>query len=219
MTQARGSVGSDDAGAAPRGAARETLTPAEFEAMTSEIARPLHATALRLTRNRDDADDLVQDTLFRAFRGLAGYQKGTRFRAWIFRILHNAFINRIRRAQLAPAAVDPTELDPHDREHPVPDVRALEAFPALADEHFDERVKEAVEGLPEPFRMPLLLFSVGGLSYQEIADTLEIPIGTVMSRLHRARKQLRGQLLDYAREHGLAPPAGAAAPVDGGGRA
>ena len=181
-----------------------SLTTAEFESMTNEIARPLFATALRLTRNRDDAEDLVQEALYRGFRSLSTFRKGSRFRAWMFRILHNVFINRIRRQQLAPRATDPTELVPSDHEHPIPDLREIGELPEVADRHFDERVKAAVDSLSDTFRVPMVLFSLGALSYQEIADALEIPIGTVMSRLHRARRHLRIELADYAREHGLA---------------
>jgi len=183
----------------------DVLTAAEFESMTTELSRPLFAVALRLTRNRDDAEDLVQEALYRGFRSLHTFHKGSRFRAWLFRILHNTFVNRLRREQKAPAATDPTTLDPTDHDHPVPDLRTLGELPELADRHFDERVKSAVDGLPGAFRAPLVLFALGGLSYQEIADTLEIPIGTVMSRLHRARKALRGELAEYARERGVVP--------------
>ncbi len=182
-----------------------SLTTAEFESMTNEIARPLFATALRLTRNRDDAEDLVQEALYRGFRSLSTFRKGSRFRAWMFRILHNVFINRVRRQQLAPRATDPADLAPSDHDHPIPDLRDIRELPEVADRHFDERVKAAVDSLPDAFRVPMVLFSLGALSYQEIADALEIPIGTVMSRLHRARRHLRTELADYAREHGLAP--------------
>lgn len=204
-----GSAETDRAGDAPAPGPPDDLTPAEFESMTTEISRPLFATALRLTRNHDDAEDLVQEALYRGFRSLHTFRRGSRFRAWMFRILHNVFINRIRRARMAPAATDPADLDPSDHEHPVPDLRGLGELPDLADRHFDERVKAAVDALPETFRVPMVLFSLGGLSYQEIADTLEIPIGTVMSRLHRARRQLRRELGEYARERGLGSGGGA----------
>jgi len=205
-----GSAETDRADDASSGASREDLTPAEFESMTAEIARPLFATALRLTRNHDDAEDLVQEALYRGFRSLHTFRRGSRFRAWMFRILHNVFINRIRRERMAPAATDPADLDPSDHDHPVPDLRGMGELPDVADRHFDERVKAAVDALPESFRVPMVLFSLGGLSYQEIADTLEIPIGTVMSRLHRARRQLRRELSEYARDRGLAAEGGAA---------
>lgn len=169
--------------------------------MALAAADRLHATALRLSRNRADADDLVQETLLRAWRAIATFRRGTRFEPWLFTILHNAFLNRRRRDKLAPAAVDPETLDPPDRAEIVPSIRSLDEVPALADRHFDDRVKEAVDALPDIFRVPFLLFSLGGMSYEEIARELSIPVGTVMSRLFRARAQLRAR---------LAPPDGAA---------
>lgn len=180
----------------------EVLSSREFERMTQDLAGPMFGAALRMTRNRAEAEDLVQDTLFRGFRSLHSFRAGTNFRAWIFRIMRNAFINRSKREAKAPTAVDPVDLRPSARDEVVPDLRVVEQLPDLADRHLDEEVKAAVDALPENFRMPLVLFSLGGMAYQEIADTLEIPIGTVMSRLHRARKQIRGQLAEYARERG-----------------
>jgi RNA polymerase sigma-70 factor, ECF subfamily len=179
------------------------LTPREFEEMTSEIAQPLMAAAMRLTRRRTDAEDLVQETLFRAYRSLASFQRGTRFRAWMFRILQNAFINRGKREAMAPAAVDPSEIEIPARAQVVPDIADLRELDRLADEHFDESVKAAIDRLPEVYRVPLVLFALGDLSYQEIADALRIPIGTVMSRLHRARAQVREELAAYARSRRL----------------
>jgi RNA polymerase sigma-70 factor (ECF subfamily) len=181
--------------------ARTALTPGEFAKMTAELAQPLMAAALRLTRRRADAEDLVQETLYRAFRSLSTFQKGTRFNAWIFRILRNAHINRGRHEAAAPAAVDMTETETAAPPDVVPDLRSLDELDRMADRHFDDRVRAAIERLPEHFRAPLVLFSLGDLSYQEIADALEVPIGTVMSRLHRARAQLRSELLDYARSN------------------
>ena len=183
-----------------------TLSAAEFEAKSLEIASSLMGAALRLTRRRADADDLVQETLYRAYRSLASFRKGTRFRAWMFRILHNVFINRSRREKLAPTAVDPAQIQVADPEHGAQDLFDLAELPALADEHFDEQVKVAVDELPEVYRVPLLLFALGDQRYSEIADTLGIPIGTVMSRLHRGRRLLKERLGEYARS--LRFPAG-----------
>ena len=180
----------------------DTLTVDEFQAMTTEIAQPMMAAALRLTRRRQEAEDLVQESLYRGLRSLKSFRKGSRFRAWMFRILHNVFINRIRRERMAPTAVDPADLSPADVAHPVPDIGRIEDLPGVSDRHLDDRVKAAIEALPETFRVPFVLFSLGAMSYAEIAETLGIPIGTVMSRLHRARRYLRKDLTDYAREHG-----------------
>jgi RNA polymerase sigma-70 factor, ECF subfamily len=172
------------------------LTPAEFEQMTTAAADRLHAAALRLSRNRADADDLVQDSLLRAWRALATFRRGTRFEAWLFRILHNSFLNRRRHENLAPEARDPETFDPDARTETFPAIRSLAEVPAIADRHFDDKVKAAVESLPEVYRVPFLLFSLGDMSYEEIANTLQVPIGTVMSRLHRARAHLRARLAD-----------------------
>jgi len=175
------------------------LSAAEFEEMTAAVADRLHAAALRLCRNRADADDVVQDALLRAWRGIGTFRRGTRFDSWIFRILHNSFLNRRRHEVLAPQATDPDHLDPDARPETVPDLRSVGELPALADLHFDDCVKRAIERLPETFRVPFVLFSLGGLSYREIADATSAPIGTVMSRLHRARTLLRETLGVYAR--------------------
>lgn len=193
---------SDPKGQDPVARQWATLTVDEFETMTTEISQPLMAAALRLTRRRHDAEDLVQEALFRALRSLKSFRKGSRFRAWMFRILHNVFINRIRRENMAPNAVDPADLSPPDVAHPVPDIGRIEELPGLTDHHVDDRVKAALDDLPDTFRVPLVLFALGDMSYAEIAETLDIPIGTVMSRLHRARRHLRKDLTEYAREHG-----------------
>lgn len=162
--------------------------------MTAAVADRLHATALRLTRSRADADDIVQDTLLRAWRALRSFRRGTRFDAWMFRILHNAFLNRRRHESMAPEARDPETFDPPGRPETFPAIRSLAEVPQVADHHFDDRVKAAVDALPEVYRVPFLLFVLGDMTYDEIAKTLGIPIGTVMSRLHRARSQVRGRI-------------------------
>jgi RNA polymerase sigma-70 factor, ECF subfamily len=205
------SAGGSDEGGFSAPEARETsgpgaqgpLTSAEFEEMTLALADRLHAAALRLTRNRADADDLVQDAILRAWRSLGSFRRGTRFHSWLFRILHNAFLNRVRHENQAPEAQDPGTLDPEDRSGAAPGLRALGELPDVADRHFDDRVKSAVDALPEVYRAPFVLFSLGELTYDEIAAALEVPVGTVMSRLFRARAQLRDRLAEYARDQGL----------------
>jgi|SRR5262245_5959993 len=179
------------------------LSPDEFETMTTELAQPLMSAALRLTRRRADAEDLVQDTLHRAWRSVASFERGTHFKAWMFRILRNAFINRGRREAQAPVSVDFTETDRPARAGAPPSLTDLRQLAAMSDEHFEDCVKHAVERLPDEFRVPMVLFALGEMSYQEIADALEIPIGTVMSRLHRARARLREELAEYARSRHL----------------
>lgn len=195
------------AAAAPASA----LSREQFEQMTGELSDRLLATAMRLTRNRADAEDLVQDTMFRAWRSLATFQPGSLFRAWLFRILRNAFLNKVRHEQMAPEAVDPDTMNPSARADTIPDIESLTQVRSLSDRHFDDRVKAAVDSLPEVYRVPFLLFTLADMSYEEIARTLDVPIGTVMSRLHRARAHLRERLEAYAKEvrmSGDAKPAG-----------
>ena len=151
--------------------------------MAVELVPPLRAAAWAFTRNAHDAEDAVQDALYRAFR-----------------ILHNVCINRAQRFVVPP--VDATDFDPEDNHHPVPDIRAIGELPSVADRHFDDRVKAALDALPEVYRTPFVMFSLGAMKYEEIAEALHIPIGTVMSRLYRARIRLREALLDYAHERG-----------------
>jgi len=205
MRDDRGSTPPDDDARSDDGSSEaEPLSRDEFERMTVALAQPLRATAMRLARRPADADDLVQDALHRAWRSVGTFRRGSRFQAWIFRILHNAFLNRMRHESMAPAAADPATIDVAAPETLVPDLRSLGELPALADRHFDDRVKRAVEDLSETYRVPFLLFALGDLSYEEISRTLGIPLGTVMSRLHRARIHLRERLLEYARAERVA---------------
>lgn len=181
-----------------------SLTTDEFETMTTDLAQPLMSAALRLTRKRADAEDLVQETLYKAYRSLGSFERGTHFKAWMFRILQNAFINRGKREKAAPAATDPFTLEATAETPAAPELTDLRQLSGIADQHFDERVKAALERLPDTYRVPMVLFSLGDLSYQEIADTLSIPIGTVMSRLHRARTQLKAELAAYAKSERFA---------------
>jgi RNA polymerase sigma-70 factor (ECF subfamily) len=176
----------------------------EFESLAVELVAPLTAAARALTRHEHEADDVVQEALYRAWRSIGTFERGTNFRGWLFRILHNVFANRWNRAVRAPAARDPDTIDAPAREEAFPDVREMGSYGAVADRHLDDTVKHAVDGLPQQYRVPFVLFSLGGLSYAEIAETEGIPIGTVMSRLHRARGLLRERLIGYARERGHA---------------
>ena len=182
------------------------------QAQFAELAMPfmsaLYSAALRMTRNPSDAEDLVQETYLRAYRGFGGFEQGTNLKAWLYRILTNTFINRYRAKQRRP---DETELDDVEDFYLYRRLGGLEearASRSAEDELMDlfpeSEVKEAVESLPENFRLAVLLADVEGFSYKEIAEILDIPIGTVMSRLHRGRKALQKRLYQFAVDRGLA---------------
>jgi RNA polymerase sigma-70 factor (ECF subfamily) len=182
------------------------------QATFAEQAMPymdsLYSAALRMTRNRADAEDVVQETYLRAYRGFGGFQEGTNLKAWLYRILTNTFINSYRAKKRRPTE---TDLEDVEALYLYRRLGGLEAATAgrsaeeeLMDWFTDAEVKEAVESLPENFRMAVLLADVEGFSYKEIAEILDIPIGTVMSRLHRGRKALQRELYEFARQRGLA---------------
>ncbi len=167
----------------------------------------LYAAALRMTRNPAEAEDLVQETYLRAFRGFAGFQEGTNLKAWLYRILTNTYINIYRAKKRRP---EQTELDNIEDLYLYRRLGGLEAAAAgrsaedeLLDYFTEAEVAEAVANLPEQFRIAVLLADVEGFSYKEIAEILDIPIGTVMSRLHRGRKTLQKKLYDFASTRGL----------------
>jgi RNA polymerase sigma-70 factor (ECF subfamily) len=173
-----------------------------------EYMSALYSAALRMTRNPSDAEDLVQETYLRAYRGFGGFEQGTNLKAWLYRILTNTFINSYRAKQRRP---DETELDEGENLYLYRRLGGLEAATAgrsaedeLMDWFTDAEVKKAVEDLPENFRIPVLLADVEGFSYKEIAEILDVPIGTVMSRLHRGRKALQKELYEFASQRGLA---------------
>jgi len=176
-----------------------------FEREAMPLMPNLYSAALRLTRNPADAEDLVQETFLRAYRGFASFQEGTNLRAWLYRILTNSFINTYRKKQREPVTVEgPDDVDEwylFDRLGS----RNVEtsAESEVLDRIPDEDVQRALEALPEGFRMAVLLADVEGFSYKEIAEILDVPIGTVMSRLHRGRRALEKGLYDVAKERGL----------------
>jgi RNA polymerase sigma-70 factor (ECF subfamily) len=168
----------------------------------------LYSAALRMTRNPSDAEDLVQETFLRAYRGFKGYQEGTNLKAWLYRILTNTYINSYRAKRRRPEENDLGELEDFYLYRHLGGLEGARAGRSAEDELLDyvseAEVKAAVEALPENFRMPVLLADVEGFSYKEIAEILDIPIGTVMSRLHRGRKALQKGLYDFAVDRGLA---------------
>jgi RNA polymerase sigma-70 factor, ECF subfamily len=183
------------------------------QARFADLAMPymdqLYSAALRMTRNPSDAEDLVQETYLRAYRGFGGFKDGTNLKAWLYKILTNTFINTYRAKKRRP---EETEFDDVEDFGIYGRLRGIEAADAsrtpeteVLDAMPDEVVKEALESLPEQFRMAVLLADVEGFSYKEIADIMDVPIGTVMSRLHRGRKQLQQRLWEFARDRGLLP--------------
>jgi RNA polymerase sigma-70 factor (ECF subfamily) len=183
---------------------------AKFAEQAMPLMSSLYSGALRMTRNPADAEDLVQETYLRAYRGFGGFTEGTNLKAWLYRILTNTYINSYRAKQRRP---EESELDEVEDLYLYRRLGGLEASrlgrsaeDELMDTFSEAEVKAAVEDLPENFRMAVLLADVEGFSYKEIAEILDIPIGTVMSRLHRGRKALQKRLFDYAVTHGLADP-------------
>ncbi len=165
----------------------------------------LYNFALRMTNNAADADDLVQETYLKAYRFWDKYEQGTNIRAWLFRIMKNSYINRYRKEAKEPDTVDYDEIknfyasirdesaDPNDLQE------------SLFGNLLDDDVAKAVSSLPEDFRTVVILCDIEGLTYQEIAEFVDCPLGTVRSRLHRGRKMLRGRLMQYARKRGYVP--------------
>jgi RNA polymerase sigma-70 factor, ECF subfamily len=177
----------------------------------ADLAMPymdaLYSAALRMTRNPADAEDLVQETYLRAYRGFPGFQEGTNLKAWLYKILTNTFINIYRAKKRRPEQVDLDDTEDFYLYRKLGGLEAVEAQRSPESEVLDQMpeavVKEALEALPEQFRMAVLLADVEGFSYKEIAEITDVPIGTVMSRLHRGRKQLQKRLWALAVERGL----------------
>lgn len=177
-----------------------------FATEAMQYAPQLYSAALRMTRNPSDAEDLVQETFLKGYRSYAGFEDGTNLRAWLFRILTNTFINTYRAKQRRPQE---TDLDDVEDLYMYKRIGALQSASRSAEDQMldlftDDEVKRSLEELPENFRLPVLLADVEGFSYKEIAEMLDIPIGTVMSRLHRGRKAMQKRLFDYAQARGLA---------------
>ena len=170
-----------------------------------QYAPQLYSAALRMTRNPADAEDVVQETYLKAYRAYDSYREGTNLRAWLYRILTNTYINKYRKQQRRPSEVELGELQDLYLFKRLGEASgaAQSAEADMLDEFVDTDVIEALESLPETFRFPVLLADVDGFSYKEIAEMLDIPIGTVMSRLHRGRKALQKKLWEVAEQHGI----------------
>lgn len=189
--------------------------PFETEALTFLDA--LYRTGLRMTRSEAEAEDLVQETYIKAFRHRDQFTPGTNLKAWLFRILTNTFINQYRRKAARPETTELDDVDEsilyrHMRDRS-PGSASPDPEAELIDNTLSSEVKEALEALPEKFRTTVLL-DVEGFSYKEIAQMLDIPIGTVMSRLHRGRKFLQKRLYDVARDRGIVAVRGMPRPAE-----
>jgi RNA polymerase sigma-70 factor (ECF subfamily) len=178
-----------------------------FETDALAFLDALYRTALRMTRSEADAEDLVQETYIKAFRFREQFTQGTNLKAWLFRILTNTFINSYRRRQSQPEFTELEDVDEFSLYKRMSDLRTSSSSgnpeTEFLDGLVDSEVKDALTELPEKFRSVVLL-DVEGFSYKEIAEMLDIPIGTVMSRLHRGRKFLQKRLLDLAQQRGIA---------------
>ncbi|WP_052005271.1 sigma-70 family RNA polymerase sigma factor [Gordonia malaquae] len=176
-----------------------------FERDALPLLDQLYGGALRMTRNPADAEDLVQETFVKAFSAFASFREGTNLKAWMYRILTNTYINSYRKKQRQPAQYPTEEITDWQlaatAEHTSTGLRSaeIEALDALPD----QEIKDALAQLPEDFRMAVYYADVEGLPYKEIAEIMDTPIGTVMSRLHRGRRQLRDLLADVAHERGI----------------
>ena len=180
---------------------------ATFADQAMEFMPSLYTAALRMTRNPADAEDLVQETYLKAYRAFHTFQEGTNLKAWLYRILTNTFINAYRSKKRKP---EQTEIEDVEDLYLYRRLGGLEAAAAgrsaeeeVLDHFTDTEVKEALESLPEQFRMAVLLADVEGFAYKEIAEILDIPIGTVMSRLHRGRRALQKRLYEFGMQRGL----------------
>src|SRR6516162_7276314 len=191
----------------------------EFEKLALSQLDPLYSAALRLTKNDRDAEDLVQDTCMRAFRFFDKFERGTNMKAWLFKILTNTFINRYRRRIKERTVVEGIDRDAVHERFISRDATDFAANPEqyLFDRLLSDDVLRAIDALPIDFRLVVILADLQEFSYKEIAEILEVPVGTVMSRLFRGRKALQRALRDYAAGQGVVParaPEAPEAPVD-----
>lgn len=174
-----------------------------FEAAAMPFVDALYNTAYRMTRNAEDAEDLVQETYFKAYKYYDKFEEGTNFKAWLFKIMKNTFINNYRKRLLAPPQSDFADIEESFESQVSEEAGQHIKNPEeeFLEDVLDEDVQRSLESLPPDYRMVVLLADLEGFSYKEIAEILDVPVGTVMSRLYRGRRLLEKTMLEYAREH------------------
>jgi RNA polymerase sigma-70 factor (ECF subfamily) len=190
----------------PDTSAETTPDPrALFEEQAIPFLDQLYGAALRMTRNPADAQDLVQETFVKAYAAFGQFEQGTNLKAWLYRILTNTFINTYRKKQRDPYKGTISDMEDWQLgEAESATAMSSRSAEAEAIDHLpDSAVKDALQSIPEDFRLAVYFADVEGFSYQEIADIMKTPVGTVMSRLHRGRRLLRGLLTEYAAERGI----------------
>ena len=189
------------------GPVRQELTDAErrarFESEVLPYLDRLYGAALRYTRDPHDAADLVQESVAKAYRSFHQYRPGTNLRAWLYRVLHTTYLSMYRKQQRRPQENLQDEIDDFSFYDEVNRAGGRSAEREVLESFTDDEVKQALADLPEPFRVAVYLADVEGFAYKEIAEIMDTPVGTVMSRLHRGRKALQKALAGYARERGL----------------
>jgi RNA polymerase sigma-70 factor (ECF subfamily) len=173
-----------------------------FEETALRYLSSMYGAALRLTRNPADAEDLIQETYLRAYQAFHQFEEGTNLKAWLYRILTNAYISGYRKAKREPQTVSSDDSEDFSLYERLADAGATPEA-AVLDRIPEEEVRRALESLPDQFRVAVLLADVEGFSYKEIAEITDVSVGTVMSRLHRGRKALQRELWEFARTHGL----------------
>jgi RNA polymerase sigma-70 factor (ECF subfamily) len=180
-----------------------TITAWDFSSGTLPYHDQLYKTALRMTRSVADTEDLIQETYLKAYRYYSGFEEGTNLKAWLFRIMKNNFINRYRKLKLEPHKVELDELRDSNEDGwtSEPALGETDQETLLIENELDQDVQDAIMALPHDYKMALLLVDIQGHTYQEVADMLAVPVGTVMSRLYRGRKKIEKALLSYGKRN------------------
>jgi len=179
------------------------ITAWDFNSSQLPYYNQLYKTALRMTRSVADTEDLIQETYLKAYRYYEGFQEGTNLKAWLFRIMKNNFINNYRKRKAAPQQVELDELRDSGDELAAAELRLGDTGPeaGAVGEELDADIAKAINSLPHDYKMALLLVDIQGHTYQEVAEMLAVPVGTVMSRLYRGRTKIELALLTFGKEH------------------